>query len=83
VLAGGNMWDSLSCLLKISESFDKNNPEIWTDSVARQMHHNEGQLCVFTAKRGEQATTWLVVIILGRHSFHQCQSRATICRETE
>jgi len=37
-LAGGNMWDSLSCLLTVLESFDKNNPEIWTGSVARQMH---------------------------------------------
>ena len=38
VLAGGNMWDSLSCLLTLLESFDKNNPEIGIDSVARKMH---------------------------------------------
>ena len=38
-LAGGNMWDSLSCLLTLSESFDKNNP----DSVARQMHQKTVQ----------------------------------------
>jgi len=37
-LAGGNMWDSLSCLLKFLDSFDKNNPEMGIDSVARQMH---------------------------------------------
>jgi len=37
-LAGGNMWDSLSCLLTLLESFDKNNPEMEIDSVARQMH---------------------------------------------
>jgi len=37
-LAGGNMWDLLSCLLTLSESFDKNNPEMGIDSVARQMH---------------------------------------------
>jgi len=27
-LAGGNMWDSLSCLLTLLESFDQNNPEM-------------------------------------------------------
>jgi len=37
-LAGGNMWNSLSCLLTLLESFDKNNPEIGIDSVARQIH---------------------------------------------
>jgi len=37
-LAGGNMWNLLSCLLTILESFDKNNPEMGIDSVARQMH---------------------------------------------
>jgi len=37
-LAGGNMWNSLSCLLTLLESFDKNNPEMGIDSVARQMH---------------------------------------------
>ena len=37
-LAGGNMWNSLSCLLTILESFDKNNPDMGIDSVARQMH---------------------------------------------
>jgi len=37
-LAGGNVWDSLSCLLTLAESFDKNNPEMGIDSVARQMH---------------------------------------------
>jgi len=34
-LAGGNMWDSLSCLLTLLESFDKNNLEMGIDSVAR------------------------------------------------
>ena len=38
VLAGGNMWDSLSCLLTLLGSFDKNNREMGIDSVARQMH---------------------------------------------
>jgi len=37
-LAGGNMWDLLSCLLTLLESFDKNNPEMRIGSVARQMH---------------------------------------------
>jgi len=32
-LAKGNMWESLSCLLTILDSFDKNNPEIGTESV--------------------------------------------------
>jgi len=35
VLAGGNMWDSLSCLLTLLESFDENNQEMGIDSVAR------------------------------------------------
>jgi len=35
VLVGGNMWDLLPCLLTFLESFDKNNPEMGTDSVAR------------------------------------------------
>ena len=38
VLAGGNMWDLLSCLMTLLENFDKNNPEMGIDSVARQMH---------------------------------------------
>jgi len=42
-IAGGNMWESLSCLLTVFESFDKNNPEIGTDSVARQMHQKTVQ----------------------------------------
>jgi len=42
-LAGGNMWDSLSCLLTLLESFDKNNPEMEIDSVARQMHQKTVQ----------------------------------------
>jgi len=33
-LAGGNMWDSLSCLLTLLESFDKNNPEMGIDTVS-------------------------------------------------
>jgi len=37
-LAEGNMWKLLSCLLTLLKSFDKNNPEMGTDSVARQMH---------------------------------------------
>ena len=42
-LAGGNMWDSLSCLLTLMESFDKNNPEMGIDSVASQMHQKTVQ----------------------------------------
>ena len=42
-LAGGNMWDSLSCLLTLLESFDKNNPEMGIDSVARHMHQKTVQ----------------------------------------
>jgi len=45
-LAGGNMWESLSCdscLLTLLESFDKNNPEMGSDSVARQMHQKTKQ----------------------------------------
>jgi len=45
VLAGGNMWDSLSCLLTLLKSFGKNiskmGPRI--DSVARQMHQKKVQ----------------------------------------
>jgi len=36
--AGGNMWESLSFLLTLLESFEKNNPEMGTDSVALWMH---------------------------------------------
>jgi len=43
VLAGGNMWDSLSCLLTLLESFEKNNPEMVIGSVARQMDQNTVQ----------------------------------------
>jgi len=32
------MWESLSCLLTLLESLDKNNPEMGKDSVASQMH---------------------------------------------
>jgi len=42
-LAGGNMWDSLSYLLTLLESFDKNNPEMGIGSVARQMHQKTVQ----------------------------------------
>jgi len=42
-LSGGNMWDLLSCLLTLLESFDKNNPEEGIDSVARQMHQKTVQ----------------------------------------
>ena len=42
-LAGSNMWDSLSCLQILLESFDKNNPEMGIDSVARQMHQKTVQ----------------------------------------
>jgi len=44
-LAGGNMWVSLSCLLKLLESCDKNNPDsgMGTDSVARQMRQKTVQ----------------------------------------
>ena len=37
------MWESLSCLPTLLESFDKNNPEMGTDSVARQMHQKTVQ----------------------------------------
>jgi len=37
------MRESLSCLLTLMESFDKNNPEMGTDSVARQMHQKTVQ----------------------------------------
>ena len=42
-LAGGNMWELLSYLLTHLESFDKSNPEMGTDSVARQMHQKTMQ----------------------------------------
>jgi len=42
-LAGGNMWDSLSCLVILWESFDKNNPEMGIDIVATQMHQKTVQ----------------------------------------
>ena len=42
-LAGDNMWDSLSSLLTLLESFDKNNPEMGMDSVAKQMHQKTVQ----------------------------------------
>ena len=32
-LAGGNLWDSLSCLLTLLESFDKNNSEMGIDKT--------------------------------------------------
>jgi len=38
-------WDSLSCLLTLLESFDKNNPEMGIGSVSRQMHQNTVQHC--------------------------------------
>jgi len=37
------MWESLSCLLTLLESFDNNNPEMGTDSVAGQMHQKTVQ----------------------------------------
>jgi len=37
------MWDSLSCLLTLLESLDKNNLEMGIDSVARQMHQKTVQ----------------------------------------
>ena len=37
------MWESLSCLLTLWESFDKNNPEMAIHSVARQMHQKTVQ----------------------------------------
>jgi len=42
-LAEGNTWDSLSCLLTLLSSFDKNNPEMGTESAARQMHQKTVQ----------------------------------------
>ena len=44
-LAGGNVWDLLSCLLTLLECFDKNNPEMGTESVARQMYQKMVQHC--------------------------------------
>ena len=37
------MWDSLSCLLTLLESFDKSNSEMGIDRVARQMHQKTVQ----------------------------------------
>ena len=37
------MRDSLSCLLSLLEIFDKSNPEMGMDSVARQMHQKTAQ----------------------------------------
>ena len=42
-LAGGNMWDSLSCLLTLLKKIDKSNPEMGIDSVARQIHQKTVQ----------------------------------------
>jgi len=42
-LAGGNMLDSLSCLLTLLESFNKHKPDLGIDSVARQMHQKTVQ----------------------------------------
>jgi len=42
-LAGGNMWDSLSCLRTLLEHFDKNNAEMGIDSAARQMNQKTVQ----------------------------------------
>ena len=45
-LAGGNMWDSLSCLLTLLESFDKNNPEMgieeWHDKCINRRCSSSG-----------------------------------------
>ena len=46
------MWDSLSCLLTLLGIFDKNNPEMGVDSVARQMHQKMVQhYCVNIVKQ--------------------------------
>jgi len=37
------VWEALSCLLTHIESFKKGNPEMLTDSVARQMHQKTVQ----------------------------------------
>jgi len=37
------MWELLLCLLTLLEFFDKNNREMGTDSVARQMHQKTVQ----------------------------------------
>ena len=51
-IARGNMWDSLSCLLTLLGIFDKNNPEMGVDSVARQMHQKMVQhYCVNIVKQ--------------------------------
>jgi len=42
-LAGGNIWESLSSLLTLLESFDQKNPEMGTDIVAGQMHQKTVQ----------------------------------------
>jgi len=39
------MWKSLSCLLTLLECFDKDNPEMGTESVARQMYQKMVQHC--------------------------------------
>ena len=51
-LAGGNTWDSLSYLLTLLESLDKNKPEMGIGSVARQMHKKTVQhYCVNIVKQ--------------------------------
>jgi len=42
-LAIGNMWESLSRLLTLLESFHENNPEMGTDGVAKRMHQKTVQ----------------------------------------
>jgi len=42
-LAGGNMWELLSCVLIFVKSFDQNNPEMGIYNVARQMHQRTVQ----------------------------------------
>jgi len=57
-LAGGNMCDSLSCLLTLLESFDRNNPEMGINSVARQMHQKKVQHYWVNIVK-QQVTGWL------------------------
>jgi len=55
------MWKSLSCLPALFQRFDKNNPEMGTDSVARQMHQK-------TVKH-YWAILFLLAFIIGNISF--------------
>jgi len=70
-LAGGNLWKSLSCLLTLLESFDKNNPEMGTDIVTRQMH----QKTVMLEVRKNTMTSVLIKPLFCWRRSSQTQSR--------